>query len=462
MKQDTSQTSRVRTITVTVVVLTAFATAFSGSSLNLSIPSIAADFHVSAAFAGWMVTIYALSVAAFSVPFGRVADITSRKTILLTGIAIFGICCGISAAADSFSLLVLLRFFQGIGASMIFSTNTAVVIAAYPPSQRGKAIGSALASTYVGLSSGPVIGGIMNHHLGWRSIFIFTCVLVAAAFVLAAAKLPDEKAAVRNRPLDLKGNILFILFIILFMFGLSQISEYGVWSFLMAAAGLACGIIFVIHEFRQEDPAVDVRLFRSNIGFGLSNLSAMFNYAVTMALSYLVSIYLQSALGFTSQKAGLILVCQPLLMAVLSPRMGRLSDRISPFTLSSAGMAVSGLGISTFIFVGEQTDIRLIIAALAVTGIGFSMFSSPNTNAIMSCVDKKDYGVASSLVSTMRTIGQTVGMVIVTLIVSSQLGSTPLTEAAPQDLIRVIHTAFIIFVIICGVGVIISLQRKRS
>ncbi|MBR6444435.1 MAG: MFS transporter [Firmicutes bacterium] len=448
--------------TVIVVILTAFATAFTGSSLNLSIPSIAADFNVSASQLGWMVTAYALAVAAFSVPFGRLADITSHRTILLIGTAIFAACCGISAAAGSFALLLIIRFIQGVGAAMVFSTNTAIIISAFPPEKRGKAIGYSIGGTYVVLASGPVVGGIINQQLGWRFIFIFTGILVLLAVILAAAGLSKGKISDKKRPFDLVGNILFVIFIPLLMFGLSKLMDYGIWAVLMVAAGIAVGVIFVIHESKEPDPAVNVRLFKSNLGFGLSNLSALLNYAVTIALSYLLSIYLQVVQGYSSQTAGLIMVCQPLVMALLAPQFGKLSDRISPFKLSSAGMGLSGIGIIAYIFVDENTSVAVIIIALIFVGAGFAMFSSPNTNAIMSCVDRKDYGVASSLVSTMRTIGQTVGMVIVTLVVTFHLGSTPLASSDPQTVIKVIHISFIIFVIICAIGVVISLQRGKE
>ena len=178
--------------TIIVVILTAFATAFSGSSLNLSVPSIAADFNVSASLVGWLVTVYALSVAAFSVPFGRAADITSRKKILIIGTGIFTACCALSIFAWSFIMLIILRLIQGIGAAMVFSTNTAIIISAFPPNMRGRAIGYSLVGTYVGLSSGPVIGGIMNHQLGWRSIFVLTSILTLAALILAIVRLPAE------------------------------------------------------------------------------------------------------------------------------------------------------------------------------------------------------------------------------------------------------------------------------
>ena len=460
MAQDTASGSR--RMTVIVVVITSFTTAFTGSSLNLSIPSIAFDYGVSATLVGWMVTAYALSVAAFAVPFGRIADITSRKKILVIGIAGFSACCGLSALAPSFMFLLILRFAQGVFASMIFSTNSAIIISAFPPQMRGKAIGYNLAGVYVGLSSGPVIGGIINAHLGWRSIFVFTCGLVLIAGILAALRIPADKASRAGRPLDVPGNLLFILFIVALMYGLSRITEGGLLAPVLIAVGLASGVAFVIHEYRQQDPAVDVRLFVRNRGFGLSNLSALLNYSVTAGLSYLMSIYLQVVQGYPSQTAGLIMVSQPVIMALLSPRFGRLSDRVSPFKLSSIGMAVTGAGMVMLLFIGQSTHVVYVIASLFMTGLGFSMFSSPNTNAIMSCVDRSDYGVASSLVSTMRTIGQTMGMVVVTMISAFHLGAMPLAEAPTDLLLKVLHASFGASVIFCATGVIISLQRKRD
>lgn len=450
-----------RSHTVIIVVLTSFATAFTGSSLNLSIPSIAFDYGVSASLVGWMVTAYALAVAAFAVPFGRIADITSRKMVLIIGMAGFSFCCGLSAVAPSFTVLLALRFLQGAFAAMVFSTNTAIIISAFPPQMRGKAIGYNLGGVYVGLSSGPVIGGVMNTQLGWRSIFLFTACLVLAAFILAAARLPKDRASSPGRPLDVPGNLLFMAFIVCFMCGLSRVTAGGLFPFILIAAGLFSGICFVIHEYRQDDPAVNVRLFVSNRGFGLSNLSALLNYSVTAGLSYLMSIYLQVVQGYPSHTAGLIMISQPLIMALLSPRMGRLSDRVSPFKLSSAGMGVTGAGIAMLIFVGKDTALPVIIASLFIIGLGFAMFSSPNTNAIMSCVDRADYGVASSLVSTMRTIGQTTGMVVITMISTFYLGATPLSEAPTHLLLKVLHVSFIASMMFCFAGVFISLQRKK-
>ena len=245
------------------------------------------------------------------------------------------------------------------------------------------------------------------------------------------------------------------------MYGLSEI-EKGLVPVLITAAGVLLGLVFVRHELKTEDPALNIGLFRTNIGYTLSNIAALMNYGATFAIGYLTSIYLQVVMGFSSQTAGLILITQPVIMAILTPRMGRLSDKRSPFVLSSIGMGFCALGTLFFIFIDEDTSIAMIIAALLVTGIGFSFFSSPNTNAIMSCVERKDYGIATSVLNTMRSIGQTTSMVIVTIIVATMLPGIQITDADPETLVQVIHRAFIIFTIMCVIGIFISLKRKRE
>ena len=186
----------------------------------------------------------------------------------------------------------------------------------------------------------------------------------------------------------------------------------------------------------------------------------MLNYGATFAISYLISIYLQVVMGYSSQTAGLIMIFQPLIMALLSPVAGRLSDRFSPFRMSSLGMALCAAGTFMFIFTGLQTHLVFIIAALVVTGLGFAMFSSPNTNAVMSCVEKEDYGVASSILATMRSIGHTFSMVIVTITVTVLASDMALADVPADVLIKVIRVSFIVFTAICIAGVFISLKRE--
>ena len=444
---------------ITVVIITAFITTFTGSALNLSVPDIGDQFGVSAGTVGWLITGYTLAVAAFSVPLGRLADITCRKTVLVAGIVIFVVCCAAAVFSVSMVMLLAVRIIQGIGASMIFSTNTAVLISAFPGERRGRVLGYSLASTYVGLSAGTVIGGFLNYNFGWKSIFMLTGLLGAIAFFAAIFKLPGEKSENRGKSPDMSGNILYVIFIVMMMYGLSEIGK-GMIYVLITAVGVILGILFIIHESRSEDPIVNVTLFRENKGYAFSNISAMLNYGATFAISYLISIYLQVVMGYSSQTAGLIMIFQPIIMAVLSPVMGRFSDRISPFKMSSVGMAFCAAGTFIFIFIGRETQIFVIIMALVITGLGFSLFSSPNTNAVMSCVDKAEYGVASSILATMRSIGHTLSMVIVTITVTMLIEDMPLADAPAEVLIKVIRISFIVFTLICTAGVFISLKRK--
>ena len=460
---DSRDQKRLQRITVTVVVITAFITTFTGSALNLSIPGISGEFGVSAGSAGWLITGYTLAVAAFSVPMGRLADVTCMKPVLAAGIAVFTLCCGAAVFSGSFVVLMISRMVQGIGAAMIFSTNVAVLITAFPQERRGQVLGYSLASTYAGLSAGPVVGGILNHVFGWRSIFIFTGVLGSAALAVTLHGLPSERrdSGKGRRSLDVPGNLLYLTFIVLFMYGASEILS-GVLPVICVTAGLVSGVAFVAYEMKTDDPAVDISLFRKDAGYACSNLAALMNYGATFAISYLMSVYLQAVMGYGSAAAGTIMISQPIVMAVLTPVMGKFSDRFSPFRMSSLGMAFCAAGTFMFIFVNRSTSLFFVIAALAVTGLGFALFSSPNTNAVMSCVDKEYYGVASSLLATMRSIGHTLSMVIVTVTVDLYMAGVPVSGADPDTLVRVIRSSFIIFTSICIAGVFVSLRRSSG
>lgn len=311
-----------RRAALVVVLLTSFTMSLIGSALNLSIPAIGAEFEVTADTVGWLVTGFLLCIAAFSVPFGRLSDITCRKTVLVAGMIVFICTCAGLVLAVNFTMLLVFRIIQAIGAAMVLSCNTPILISAYPPEKKGKALGLAIGSVYVGLSVGPVIGGVLNHQFGWRSIFISAGSLMIITLIEAIARLPHEDSEGKGKiKMDFCGSALFALFIIMFMLGLSKI-EMGAVPIVIAVIGLGIGFFFVNYEVHKKDPVLDVHLFKSNIGYTLSNLAALLNYAATFAIGYLTSIYLQVALGYSSQTAGIIMIAQPLVMAILTPKIG--------------------------------------------------------------------------------------------------------------------------------------------
>lgn len=461
MNENKTEYSKVQKFTLLVAILTSFQSSFIGSAINLSIPDISAEFAVSAVAIGWIVTAYMLPVAALSVPFGRISDIIGKKQIILLGLAIFTFGNITSIVVNSFALLVISRIIQAIGAAMIFATNHAILVSEFPGRMRGKVLGYALAATYTGLSAGPVLGGIFNHYLGWRYIFLFTAILGVISLVLAAKMLPKRESELAGEKFDMAGNVMYVMMILLIIYGLNACSENPA-TLILVPIGVIFGVLFVRRQLRVDSPVVNVRLFANNISYTLSNLAALLNYAATYAISYLLSIYLQVAAGFPSQTAGIILLAQPIVMAVLSPYMGRLSDRISPFKMASFGMALIALCLFVLSFVGVNTPVWFIIVILCITGFGFAAFSSPNTNAVMSSVSKEFYGVASSLLATMRNIGHVTSMVIVTIIVSLNLGDVALADASPSELVHTMKVAYLVFTVICIFGVFCSAKRKTK
>lgn len=476
---------------LSVVIITSFMTSFAGSAVNLAIPSISLEFSGSAILTGWVVTGYLLINSSMAVPFGRIADLTGRRWVLIGGIFIFTACSALCVFAPSMYALIGTRVLQGVGAAMIFSTNIAILVGAFPLQRRGRVLGYSVAAVYVGLSAGPVVGGVLNYYLGWKSIFLSNAAMGFLVFLMALRFLPKDArpdmqpvdgpgqgggrpdvaigqgggagrgGAHRPKDFDIPGILLYITMILAVMYGFSALAGSTPAKFIIAG-GFLLGALFFFHERRADSPVVKVSLFADNPDYALSNLAALLNYGATFALGYLLSIYLQVAKGFDSQTAGLILISQPIMMAVLSPFAGRLSDRVSPFKLASLGMGFCALGLLSFAFISDSYPMWLIIANLIVEGVGFALFSSPNSNAIMSCVAPRDHGVASSLLATMRTIGHTSSMAVVTLITAAHMGTATFAGATPQQLIGAMRTGFIIFTVICAVGVLFSLQRKGT
>ncbi|MCL6639084.1 MAG: MFS transporter, partial [Firmicutes bacterium] len=254
------------------------------------------------------------------------------------------------------------------------------------------------------------------------------------------------------------GAVLYSTGLVAFMYGISTISE-SAWAKYLLAAGLAVLVLFVRYELKVKQPVLNLALFSSNITFAFSNLAALINYSATFAVGFLLSIYLQVVMGYDSQLAGFILLSQPVLMAVLSPFAGALSDRADPRTVSSLGMALTTTGLFVFCFLTAATPLWLVIADLALLGTGFALFSSPNTNSVMGSVEKSFYGVASSTLGTMRQTGQAVSMAIVTLLLTIYVGNVQLTQADAGSLVLGTRSAFIVFTVICFGGIFASLAR---
>jgi EmrB/QacA subfamily drug resistance transporter len=427
-----------------------------GTSVNIALPTIGAFFGSDAIILNWITNGYLLAAAIFAVPFGRIADIHGMKKIFTYGMIIFTISSLLCALSPNTLSLIGARVLQGIGTAMIFVTGLAIITSVYPPHKRGKAIGINIAAVYVGLSLGPVLGGLMTQYLGWRSLFFLMIPFGLLVIALVYWKLHDEWAASRGEKFDLVGTILYSLMLFLIMYGFSNLPDIsGIVMLILGVLGL---LAFIRWEIKTESPVFNVRLFH-NVTFAFSSLAALINYSATFAVTLLLSFYLQYVKDLDPQVAGLILVAQPVVMAITAPVAGRMSDRFNARKMAALGMATVTLGLFTFVFLDGNTPINSIIIGLAILGLGFGLFSSPNTNVIMGSVERRFYGVASATVSTMRLIGQTISIGIATLVFALLIGRVQISPAQFPALLESIHLCFIIFTVLCFVGIFASLKR---
>ena len=442
-----------------IATLTSFMSPFMMSGVNIALPAIQEEFSASAVLLSWIATSYLLATSVFLVPMGRIADIKGRKKFLTYGIAIFTLTTFLSTFIPSIQILIVLRVFQGIGGAMMMTTGIAVLLILYPPSERGKVLGINVASVYTGLSIGPFVGGVLTQYLGWRSIFLATTPIGLLILYLIIMKLPGEWADAEEESLDLSGSTLYSVSLVAFMYGVSHLSNR--FASVLVLGGVLGLIFFVRHEMKVKHPVFEVNLFLRNRVFAFSNLAALIHYSATFAVMFLLSLYLQSIRGISPQKAGLILLCQPVLQALISPYAGKLSDRRDPGRIASLGMAITGLGLFLLIFLRPDSSLISITSTLSLLGFGYGLFSSPNMNAIMSSVERQYYGIAAGTVSTMRSVGMTLSMTIATLIFSFHIGKAMITSENQEAFMESVRISLILFCVLCGVGVFCSLVRGK-
>lgn len=433
--------------------LATFLVAFMASSVNVALPSVGRDLKADAISLGWIATSYLLSSAMFSLPLGRLSDIYGRKRTFLLGLLVYSLGSSLSAIALSSFQLVAFRFLQGVGAAMIFSTSVAILTSLFPQAERGKAIGINTACVYGGLTTGPFLGGILTHRFGWRMLFLFGIPFCLFAFFLSLAKIKGEWKEAEGESFDFVGSLLYSGALFWLIYGLSHASG------LELAVGAVALLGFLFVEKKSKFPALDLGLFLHNANFSLSSLAALLNYAATFAVGFIMSLYLQYVKLLTPQEAGIIMVVQPLTMTILAPLSGYISDRVEPKIIASVGMALAALSLYLLSRIDQLTRLGYLLTGLILLGAGLAFFSSPNTNAIMSSVDRKFFGTASAIVATMRLIGQMLSLALVTYLFSLKIGKMGLSAENLGAFLKVSNLAFKLFMALCILGIFASLGR---
>ncbi len=447
-----------RAVLVTVI-LSSFLTPFSGSSFNIALPSIAAEYALDAVSMSWASLAYLLASAMFLIPFGRVADMYGRKRVFLYGITLFTVSSALLGLFPTSGTLVLFRALQGVGSSMIFGTSLAILVSVATPEERGQMLGTSVAAVYVGLSAGPYLGGFLTTNFGWRSIFMVNVGIGLLVIFMILTKLKMEWREENTGKFDVVGSASFSLMLLALMYGMSKLPNSS--AYLPIALGLLLLGVFVYIEEHVENPVLDLSIFLHNRRYTLYNISALINFSATYSLTFLLSMYLQYHKGLDAQAAGTILMASPIIQAIMSPIAGKLSDKIAPARIAAVGMAVTAVALAPLAIVSDATSIIYIIGCLLILGAGLALFSSPNTNAIMGCVDRSLLGVASSTVGTMRLLGQMFSQGIAMTLMAINLGTAAIVPALYPQLLNSIQSTFMVFFVLCVLGAFASYAGSR-
>jgi EmrB/QacA subfamily drug resistance transporter len=446
-------------VVLIVTTIASFVLPFMLSAVNIALPTLAEELSLDAVTLGWIATAYLLSSATFLVPFGRIADIYGRKKIFTCGMIILTLASFFAGMADSAAILISCQAFQGIGGAMLVGTAVALLTSVFPADKRGKVLGINLSAIYAGLVSGSLLGGVLTQHLGWRSIFFLGALLGLIVIGVALWKLKGEWTGTKGKKFDFVGSVIYSLGLVALVSGFTLLPAIlGLWLIVGGIIGFS---IFTWWEMRARSPVLDISLFKSSKTFTFSNLVQLLAYSATFAAPFLISLYLQALRGFSPQGAGLILVAMPAVQAIFSPLAGRLSDRIEPRIIVSAGLALTTAGFITFIFLNEQTPLTSIIGNLILIGFGNSLFSSPNVNAIMTAAPKTAYGVASAIVGTTRALGMVLSMGIAMLTFALYMGRVQITPEYYPLLQESMRTCFIIYAVLCFGSILASLARGK-
>ncbi len=441
-----------------VVAITSFMGTFLVSAVNIALPSIEHSFSLSALQLSWIITSFILGTALFMLPAGVWGDNSDNRKLFKLGLIVFTLASALCFVAPSGTWLIAARFLQGVGTAFSGTTGQAILVSSFPPERRGRVLGISVSAVYTGLALGPLVGGIITQQFGWRFLFLIAVVLGVFTIIISIFYLKSEKKKDRVvKKTDKLGTIIFMTGLTTLVYGSAQIPSAIGWT--LMAISLVLMLLFWRIESRAENPLLNTSLFTKNRLFTYSNLSALINYTATFAIVFFLSLYLQKIQNLSPRQAGAVIIAQPIMMAIFSPIVGRLSDKIQPRYFATLGMAMCSIGLALLAFLSHDTPIAYIVGILVWVGLGFALFSSPNMNTIMSSVERKHYGQASGLASSMRVFGQIISMSIITLLISINFGSQSV-EAVPDELfLKAMKWGFMIFATIGIPGIYFSFFR---
>lgn len=445
-----------------------FVNCVDGSSLNVALPVIADELAISMAQVELVITLNLLTVIGLILSFGRLGDIKGKDKIFPIGIAVFF--CGslISFLAHSYVLLLAGRLVAGIGSAMTMALNQGIIAEVFPIRERGKALGSQGSLVALGTMLGPSIGGFMVDHFGWNTIFLLNIPICLIDFVCCLLLLPNLNSDTSLK-IDIKGSVGFVVFVSILYISIKMLQSgregYLFFAVLFAIA-VAIGVLFYKLERRSVSPMLDFSLFAKKL-FTVSIFCSFLSFFAISSNNFIVPFYLQKVMGYSPGISGYLMMIYPLIMVVVAPFSGMLSDKIGSEILGVIGLSLGTVGLGVMAFLGENSPLGLYILGTVIMALGFSTFQSPNTSLIMSTVPPNKTGAAGSLNGLVRNLGNIFGISVSTTILyklmSLRLGymTTTFVEGRGDVFVFGMHGVYLTAMVLTAIGLCLSIVRLK-
>jgi EmrB/QacA subfamily drug resistance transporter len=402
--------------------------------VNVALPSIREDLGISISELEWIVNGYALTFGVLLLSGGKLADMFGRRRIFMVGLVIFTASSFFCGFANSAGVLIGARVIQGSGAALMNPATLSIIVATFPPRQRGTAIGIWAGVSAMALAIGPLVGGAITEHVNWSWVFYIN-VPIGILGLVAARLFIDESKDTREQRLDLPGLVTSAGALFALTYGLIESNKRG-WgdTFVLALFAVAAVlfVLFILLERHQRLPMLDLNLFR-NRSFSSAN-AVMFLIGLAMfGVFFFVSLYVQNVLRFSPIQAGATFLPMTMCIVFVAPVAGRLADKVGPRRLMVPGLSLVTVSLVLFSLLNESSTFWTLLPALLVGGIGMAMSMSPTTTAAMHAVPVEKAGVGSAVINSMRQVGGSVGIALMGAIVATQFNAS---RPNPHDFVN--------------------------
>lgn len=443
-----------------VVGIGTFMSALDGSVVNTALPIIGRETHSPLPTLEWVILVYLLTIISTLLMFGRLSDIYGRKRFYLAGMSVFVIGSALCGLAPGVGVLILFRGIQALGSAMALALGPAILTQTFPSCERGRALGMQATLTYLGLATGPALGGLLTHHLGWRSVFYINVPIGMIVLPIAIKALKQERSE-SSQSFDVIGTILMAVGLSSLMFAFTKGPHIG-WNsppvFLTLALGIVTLTSFIVVERTTRNPLLDLTLFR-NWTFAASTFAAFLNYVCSAAVSFIMPFYLIYACGYRVDFAGLLLIATPAVMSVTAMPSGWLSDRFGPRLPATIGMAITVSALLLLRTLQAGTHPLVVSLHLAMIGLGIGLFTSPNNSAIMGSAPISSRGIAGAILATARNLGFVIGVACAGMIYTSRLNVLRTTLSEPAAITQSMHDATSVIAMVASIGILASALR---